>query len=127
MHTRSAFVEGMTSPSKLGTEAAAADHCRVTERARRRSARVEASRSPIDRYPAIRWTPERATALGVEPGSEIQWRRLDEDISLEGLLPSGESPASLERWRQPAEARWQTNGVALSIVKACRLIEALAT
>jgi len=54
----------------------------------------------------------------IGPGIGIHWPALDEDISVDGLLrglPSGESAASLERWRasrrrpanrlQPSKAR----------------------
>lgn len=50
----------------------------------------------------------------IGPGVGIHWPALDEDISVDGLLrglPSGESAASLERWRasrrRPANPRLQ--------------------
>ena len=56
------------------------------------------------------WYPRLAEASVAErrrweligPGIGIHWPALDEDISIDGLmrgLPSGESQASLERWR----------------------------
>ena len=58
----------------------------------------------------IKWYPrlaegrpaERRNWQFVGPGIGIHWPDLDEDISIEGLLlgrPSGESAASLQRWR----------------------------
>lgn len=44
---------------------------------------------------------ERAVWQMVGSGQGIHWPRLDEDISVEGLLAgrrSGESPASIARW-----------------------------
>ena len=50
----------------------------------------------------------------IGPGIGIHWPALDEDISVDGLLrglPSGESEASLKRWRasrsRPANPRLQ--------------------
>jgi hypothetical protein len=58
----------------------------------------------------LQWYPRLAEATATErrhweligPGIGIHWPAVDEDISIEGLLrglPSGESAASLERWR----------------------------
>lgn len=44
---------------------------------------------------------ERGRWTLIGRGAGIHWPDLDEDISVEGLLlgrPSGESPASLQRW-----------------------------
>ena len=50
----------------------------------------------------VHGTPqERANWRLLGGGHGIHWPDLDEDISVEGLLagrPSGEAPASLERW-----------------------------
>ena len=70
----------------------------------------------------IGWYPRLAEASATErrrweligPGVGIHWPALDEDISVDGLLrglPSGESAASLGRWRasrrRPANTRLQ--------------------
>lgn len=70
----------------------------------------------------IAWYPRLAEGTAAErrrweligPGLGIHWPDLDEDISVEGLLhgsPSGESAASLARWRasrkRPANTRLQ--------------------
>ncbi|MGQ0734535.1 MAG: DUF2442 domain-containing protein [Acidobacteriota bacterium] len=70
----------------------------------------------------LSWYPRLAEGTGSErrrwqligPGIGIHWPALDEDISVEGLLrglPSGESAASLTRWRatrkKPANRRLQ--------------------
>jgi hypothetical protein len=58
----------------------------------------------------LKWYPRLAEGSPAErrqwqligPGIGIHWPALDEDISIEGLLrglPSGESAASLDRWR----------------------------
>jgi hypothetical protein len=58
---------------------------------------------PLAWYPRlVHGTPdERATWRLIGGGEGIHWPRLDDDISVEGLIagrPSGESQASLARW-----------------------------
>jgi hypothetical protein len=58
---------------------------------------------PIEWYPRLaNATPgERQGWELIGPGIGIHWPKLDEDISVEGLLrglPSGESSASLQQW-----------------------------
>ena len=69
---------------------------------------------PLSWYPRLaEGTPaERRRWQLIGPGVGIHWPSLDEDISVEGLLrglPSGESAASLARWRaarqRPASGR----------------------
>src|SRR5688572_18005876 len=70
----------------------------------------------------VAWYPRLAEASAAErrrweligAGVGIHWPAIDEDICVEGLLrglPSGESAASLERWRasrkRPANTRLQ--------------------
>jgi hypothetical protein len=103
--------------SNPATETAAAKDVKVTEHALivelcdGRSVSV-----PIDWYPrlAAGWPSERRRWELIGPGIGIHWPDLDEDISVEGLLvglPSGESAASLERWRatrrRPANKRME--------------------
>lgn len=59
--------------------------------------------APIDWYPRLAHgtADERARWEICGAGYGIHWEDLDEDISVEGLLrgaPSGESPASFQRW-----------------------------
>ena len=58
---------------------------------------------PLAWFPRlVHGTPdERATWRLIGRGEGIHWPRLDDDISVEGLIagkPSGESQASLARW-----------------------------
>ena len=103
--------------SSPATEAAAAKHVKVTEHALVVELRDGRSVSvPIDWYPRLaegRPSERRRWEL-IGPGIGIHWPDLDEDISVEGLLlglPSGESAASLERWRatrrRPANKRME--------------------
>lgn len=86
-------------------ETAAAQNVRVTDRAivvELRDGRVVSV--PLAWYPRLaEGSPrERRRWELLGPGIGIHWPDLDEDISIEGLLqglPSGESPASLDRWR----------------------------
>jgi hypothetical protein len=91
--------------SSLATEAAAAKRVKVTEHALIVELRDGRSVSvPIEWYPRLaegRPNERRHWEL-IGPGIGIHWPDLDEDISVEGLLlglPSGESAASLQRWR----------------------------
>lgn len=64
---------------------------------------------PVARYPRLaHGTPsERADWRLIGRGEGIHWPKLDEDISVEGLLTgrrSGESQASLERWLKARKA-----------------------
>ncbi len=67
--------------------------------------------APLSWYPRLRHgTPEeRADWRLIGEGEGVHWPRLDEDISVEGLLEgrrSGESPTSLSRWlRERGESR----------------------
>ena len=86
-------------------ETAAAQNVRVTDRAiivELRDGRVVSV--PLAWYPRLaEGSPrERRRWELLGPGIGIHWPDLDEDISIEGLLqglPSGESSASLDRWR----------------------------
>lgn len=71
---------------------------------------------PLSWYPRLAegTVAERRRWELIGPGIGIHWPDLDEDISVEGLLrgvPSGESEASLARWRaarkKPASRRLQ--------------------
>ena len=64
---------------------------------------------PLAWYPRLaHGTPaERADWRLIGRGEGIHWTKLDEDISVEGLLAgrrSGESQASLQRWLQSRKA-----------------------
>ncbi len=91
--------------SSVATETAAAQNVRVTDHAlvvELRDGRVVSV--PLAWYPRLaEGSPrERRRWELLGPGIGIHWPDLDEDISIEGLLqglPSGESPASLDRWR----------------------------
>ncbi len=86
-------------------ETAVAQKVRVTDRAlvvELRDGRVVSV--PLAWYPRLaEGSPrERRRWELLGPGIGIHWPDLDEDISIEGLLdglPSGESLASLDRWR----------------------------
>jgi len=59
--------------------------------------------APLDWYPRLRHgsPAERSKWELIGEGEGIHWPRLDEDISIAGLLegiPSQESPASLQEW-----------------------------
>lgn len=103
--------------SSLATETPAAKRVRVTDEALIVELRDGRSVSvPLKWYPRLaegRPSERRKWEL-IGPGIGIHWPDLDEDISIEGLLlglPSGESPASLQRWRtsrrRPANKRLQ--------------------
>jgi len=89
----------------IAPETAAAQNVRVTDRAlvvELRDGRMVSV--PLAWYPRLaEGSPrERRRWELLGPGIGIHWPDLDEDISIEGLLqglPSGESPASLDRWR----------------------------
>ena len=91
--------------SSVATETAAALSVRVTDRAlvvELRDGRVVSV--PVAWYPRLaEGSPrERRRWELLGPGIGIHWPDLDEDISVEGLLqglPSGESRASLDKWR----------------------------
>ncbi len=91
--------------SSVATETAAAQNVRVTDHAlvvELRDGRVVSV--PLAWYPRLaEGSPrERRRWELLGPGIGIHWPDLDEDISIEGLLQglsSGESPASLDRWR----------------------------
>jgi hypothetical protein len=113
----------MTSSSPTA-ETVAAKRVRVTEAALvvdlQDGRRVSV---PLKWYPRLaegRPSERRKWQL-VGPGIGIHWPDLDEDISVEGLLlgrPSGESAASLQRWRasrrRPANKRLQPTSRASS-------------
>jgi hypothetical protein len=93
---------------------AAAIHVRVTERAlvvELRDGRVVSV--PLAWYPRLAEgsRAERRRWELIGPGMGIHWPALDEDISIEGLLrglPSGESAASLNRWRASRQHQAKT-------------------
>ena len=99
------------------TEVAAAKKVRVTDEAlivELRDGRVVSV--PLEWYPRLAEgsASERRQWELLGPGIGIHWPALDEDISVDGLLrglPSGESSASLDRWRasrkRPANRRMQ--------------------
>ena len=101
--------------SSLAAETAAAKHVKVTDHTLVVELRDDRSVSvPIDWYPRLAEgrPSERRSWEFIGPGIGIHWPDLDEDISVEGLLlglPSGESAASLQRWRairrRPANKR----------------------
>jgi hypothetical protein len=95
----------------VATEIAAAKKVRITDQA----LVVELTDGRAVSVP-LQWYPRLADGSPAErrrweligPGVGIHWPDLDEDISVDGLLrglPSGESPASLERWRHSRRAR----------------------
>lgn len=64
---------------------------------------------PLSWYPRLAHgtAAERAEWRLIGRGEGIHWPKLDEDISVEGLLAgrrSGESQASLQRWLQSRKA-----------------------
>lgn len=90
----------------LATDIAAAKHVKVTSDALivelQDGRRVSV---PLTWYPRLAEgrPAERRNWQFIGPGTGIHWADLDEDISIEGLLvgrPSGESAASLQRWRR---------------------------
>ena len=103
--------------SSVATETAAAKNVRVTDRElviELRDGRVVSV--PLAWYPRLaEGSPrERRRWELLGPGIGIHWPDLDEDISIDGLLqglPSGESLASLNKWRdgrkRPANRRMQ--------------------
>ena len=105
------------STSITATEAPAAKKVRVTDEAlvvELRDGRVVSV--PLEWYPRLAEgsATERRRWELIGPGIGIHWPALDEDVSVEGLLrglPSGESSASLDRWRasrkRPAHRRMQ--------------------
>jgi hypothetical protein len=101
----------MTS-SSLATEAAVAKRVRITDDALVVELRDGRTVSvPLKWYPRLAEgrPSERRNWRLIGVGSGIHWPALDEDISVEGLLlgrSSGESAASLRRWR--ASRRRQT-------------------
>ncbi len=97
-------------------ETAAARKVRVTDQALIVELRDGRKVSvPLGWYPRLAegTAAERRRWELIGPGIGIHWPALDEDISVDGLLrglPSGESAASLDRWRasrQPANPRLQ--------------------
>jgi uncharacterized protein DUF2442 len=101
--------------SSPAMETAAVKRVRVTDEALVVELRDGRSVSvPLKWYPRLaegRPSERRKWEL-IGPGIGIHWPELDEDISIEGLLlglPSGESAASLQRWRasrrRPANKR----------------------
>jgi hypothetical protein len=107
----------MTTSAFVRDTTAAAKAVRVTSEAlvvELRDGRVVSV--PLSWYPRLaEGTPaERRDWQLIGPGIGIHWPALDEDISVGGLLrglPSGESAASLARWRagrqRPANTRVQ--------------------
>lgn len=106
----------MTS-SSLATETAEAKHVRVTG-----DTLVVELRDGRTVSVPVKWYPRLAEGRPAErrnweligPGTGIHWPDLDEDISVEGLLlglRSGETAASLRRWRasrqRPANKRME--------------------
>lgn len=106
----------MTS-SALATETAAAKNVKVSADTLIVELRDGRSVSvPLKWYPRLAEgrPAERRNWKFTGPGTGIHWPDLDEDISIEGLLlgrPSGESAASLHRWRaarqRPANKRME--------------------
>jgi hypothetical protein len=94
----------MTS-SSLATEAAVAKRVRITDETLVIELRDGRAVSvPLAWYPRLAEgrPSERRNWQLIGIGTGIHWPELDEDISIEGLLlgrPSGESAASLRRWR----------------------------
>lgn len=65
---------------------------------------------PLTWYPRLAHgtRDERTRWRLIGNGEGIHWPDLDEDISVEGLLagrPSGETPASIQRWLDARESR----------------------
>ncbi len=64
---------------------------------------------PLAWYPRLLYSTaeERADWLLIDDGRGIHWERIDEDISVAGLLagrPSGESARSFARWLAARES-----------------------
>lgn len=103
--------------SSLATELAAAKAIKVSDRVLTVELRDGRSVSvPLEWYPRLAEgrPSERRRWEMIGPGIGIHWPGLDEDISVEGLLlgrRSGESAASLQRWRaarhRPAHQRME--------------------
>lgn len=103
--------------SSLATEPAVAKAIKISDRALTVELRDGRSVSvPLDWYPRLAEgrPSERRRWEMIGPGLGIHWPDLDEDISVEGLLlgrRSGESAASLQRWRaarrRPANKRME--------------------
>jgi len=93
------------STSIVTTEPAAAKKVKITDEAlvvELRDGRVVSV--PLHWYPRLAEgsAAERRRWELIGPGLGIHWPALDEDIFVDGLLrglPSGESAASLDRWR----------------------------
>ena len=96
----------MSSSEKLRIANARASEVRVSDE----ELIVELKDGRIISVPLV-WFPrlwygskeERAEVELLDDGAILHWPRLDEDLSVEGLLAgrkSGESPASLQRWLQ---------------------------
>ena len=102
--TRSPEKPGMNTSSAT-TELATVKKVRVTDDALIVELRDGRAVSvPLHWYPRLAegTAAERRRWELIGPGLGIHWPALDEDISVDGLLrglPSGESPASLDRWR----------------------------
>ena len=98
----------MTTPAST---TATATHVRVSDRAL--TVELEDGRVvsvPIDWYPRLAEASsrERRSWVLVGSGVGIHWPALDEDVSVDGLLrglSSGESAASLDRWRATRRRR----------------------
>lgn len=65
---------------------------------------------PLAWYPRLlhSTSEERMDWRLIARGQGIHWNRIDEDISVEGLLagkPSGESQSSLKRWLEERRSR----------------------
>jgi hypothetical protein len=121
-----------TLASAVGT--AAAKQVRVTER-ELTVALVDGRvvSVPLNWYPRLAEASprERRAWVLVGPGAGIHWPGIDEDISVEALLgglPSGESAASLRRWRasrnRPANKALQPTSRRSGATKSRRRVQA---
>jgi hypothetical protein len=88
---------------------------------------------PLNWYPRLAEASprERRAWVLVGPGAGIHWPDIDEDISVEALLgglPSGESAASLQRWRvsrnRPANKALQPTSRRRGPTKSTRRLQA---
>ncbi|MCX6546120.1 MAG: DUF2442 domain-containing protein [Acidobacteria bacterium] len=88
---------------------------------------------PLSWYPRLADASprERRAWVLVGPGAGIHWPDIDEDISVEALLcglPSGESAASLRRWRaarkRPANRALQPTSRRRGDTKSTRPVQA---